>query len=84
MKLSIIVPAYNEENTVKNMLSKIFSFDLINGIEKEVVVVNDCSTDNTDQQILVFIAEHPQHQIIYSKHHHRMAHRLGRVAAGAR
>lgn len=68
MKLSIIVPAYNEENTVQNMLSKIFSFDLINGIEKEVVVVNDCSTDNTDQQILAFIAEHPQHQIIYSQH----------------
>ncbi len=68
MKLSIIVPAYNEENTVKNMLSKIFSFDLINGIEKEVVVVNDCSKDNTDQQILAFISEHPQHKIVYSKH----------------
>ncbi len=68
MKLSIIVPAYNEENTVKNMLTKIFSFDLINGIEKEVVVVNDCSKDNTDQQILEFITEHPQFKIIYSKH----------------
>jgi glycosyltransferase involved in cell wall biosynthesis len=53
---------------VKNILTKIFSFDLINGIEKEVVVVNDCSKDNTDQQILEFIQEHPQFQIIYSKH----------------
>lgn len=46
-KLSIVIPAYNEEKTIGLILEKLDRVQLINGIEKEVVIVNDCSKDNT-------------------------------------
>ena len=47
-KLSIIIPAYNEERTIALILDRINEVKLIRNIEKEVIVVNDCSTDNTE------------------------------------
>lgn len=46
-KLSIIVPAYNEEKTIHLILDKIKAVELINGIKKEIIIVDDCSTDST-------------------------------------
>ena len=46
MKLSVIIPVYNEEKTVGEILQKVKDVDLPN-IEKEIIVVDDCSTDNT-------------------------------------
>lgn len=46
MKLSIIIPAHNEEATIAQVLEKVFSFDL-QGWDKEVIVINDGSSDNT-------------------------------------
>lgn len=43
--LSIIIPAYNEEKTIKSVIEKISKTDL--GIEKELIVVDDCSKDKT-------------------------------------
>lgn len=45
MKLSIIMPAYNEENTIIEIVKKISVLEL--GLEKEIIVVDDASTDNT-------------------------------------
>ena len=50
MKLSIIVPAFNEEKTIGEMLSKLISLN-IGSIDKEIIVVNDGSTDSTGQII---------------------------------
>jgi len=47
MKLSIIIPAYNEESTIGNVLDLVEGVSLPEGIEKEVLVVNDGSTDST-------------------------------------
>jgi len=47
MKLSIVIPAYNEENTILALLKKVADVNLIGGVEKELVIINDCSTDNT-------------------------------------
>lgn len=48
MKLSIIIPVYNEENTIDTVLTAVREVDLSAlGIEKEIVVVNDASTDTT-------------------------------------
>lgn len=47
MKLSIIIPAYNEEQYIEKVLDKIWSVQLQPGVEKEVVVVNDGSSDST-------------------------------------
>ena len=44
MLISIIIPAYNEEKTIKKIISKILSIKLH---KKQIIVVDDCSTDNT-------------------------------------
>jgi glycosyltransferase involved in cell wall biosynthesis len=46
-RLSIIIPAYNESRTIHHILNKIDNLQLINNIEKEVIIINDCSTDDT-------------------------------------
>lgn len=68
MKLTVIVPAYNEEKTVQTILKKLLSVELIGGMEKEIIVVNDCSKDTTEAQIQSFCAENPTAPIVYRKH----------------
>jgi len=67
-KLSIVVPAYNEENTIQTILIKIGEVQLIQNIEKEIIVVNDCSKDNTEQKVIDFQQQHPELNIVYKKH----------------
>lgn len=45
--LSIIVPAYNEEPTIESILERLVSVGLPDGFNKEIIVVDDCSTDKT-------------------------------------
>lgn len=45
--LSIIIPAYNEGPTIHFILDKLKKVALLNNIEKEIFIVNDCSKDNT-------------------------------------
>ncbi len=47
MKLSIIVPAYNEEDTVADLLDKSLAAKLPEGVSREIIIVNDGSTDKT-------------------------------------
>ncbi len=67
-KLSIIIPAYNEEKTIYNILNKVKAVKLINDIEKEIIIVNDCSQDNTDEIIKRYIKEEQDVNIKYYKH----------------
>lgn len=67
-KLSIIIPAYNEERTIHLILNKIKNVQLIDNIEKELVIVNDCSKDNTETAILDYITATPELKISYYKH----------------
>lgn len=53
IKLSIIIPAYNEENTVGKILKEIEKINL-KRVEKEFIVINDGSTDNTERVIKNF------------------------------
>ncbi len=57
--LSIIIPAYNEERTVHVLLDKVRAVELINGIGKDVVIVNDGSTDGTVDAVKGYMAQHP-------------------------
>lgn len=56
--LSILIPAYNESKTINLILNKVLNVDLAGGLEKELVIVNDCSTDNTSQVIKQYIEDH--------------------------
>ena len=53
--LSIIIPAYNEEKTIHLILDKVKDVQLINNIEKQIIIVNDFSSDNTKVAILNYI-----------------------------
>jgi len=47
--LSIIIPAYNEEHTLQEIVDTVLSVKLINDIEKEIIIVDDCSSDKTSE-----------------------------------
>ncbi len=57
--LSIIIPAYNEERTIHLILDKVRDVELINGIAKDVVIVNDGSTDGTVTAVERYMAVNP-------------------------
>ena len=59
-KLSIVIPAYNEARTIHHILNKVDAVQLIGNIEKEIIVVNDCSTDATAQVLRDYAEAHPQ------------------------
>lgn len=67
-KLSIIVPAYNEGKTIHLILDKIKSVQLSQNIQKEIIIVNDCSKDNTEEAILSYKSANPDLAITYIKH----------------
>jgi glycosyltransferase involved in cell wall biosynthesis len=58
MKLSILIPAYNEEKTIHLILDKVLAVQLDGGYEKELIIVNDCSSDNTAAVVKEYIAAH--------------------------
>lgn len=67
-KLSIVIPAYNEGPTIHRILDRIGEVTLLNHIEKEMIIVNDCSSDNTEEAIRNYISAHPDMNIQYYKH----------------
>jgi glycosyltransferase involved in cell wall biosynthesis len=67
-KLSIVIPAYNEGPTIHHILNKVKGVQLLNDIEKEVIIVNDCSRDNTEESILKYQESNKDLNIQYFKH----------------
>jgi len=57
-KLSIIIPAYNEGATITLILQRVFDAHMPDGISKEIIVVDDCSKDNTIEQVQAFSDAH--------------------------
>ncbi len=66
--LSIVIPAYNEGRTIHFILDKVRVVELMNGIKKEVIIVNDCSRDNTEEAIISYQNQYPELNIQYYKH----------------
>lgn len=66
--LSIIIPVYNEQKTIAKLLNKITSLRLINNTKKQIIVIDDCSTDSSKNEIALFIKNHPQENIIFHAH----------------
>jgi glycosyltransferase involved in cell wall biosynthesis len=59
-RLSIVIPCYNEERTVHLILDKVSRVELKSGIQKEIIIVNDCSTDNTKGALENYVQKHPE------------------------
>ena len=66
--LSILIPAYNEERTIHLILDKVLAVELIKGLKKEIILVNDCSTDQTGTAIKNYIDTHPTISFNYQEH----------------
>ena len=66
--LSIIIPAYNEEKTIHLILNKVKDASLISNIQKEIIIINDYSTDNTSEAIQKYIKKKPELNITYLVH----------------
>lgn len=58
-KLSILIPAYNEAKTIHLILNKVKDVQLTSGIQKEIIIVNDFSSDNSVEVIEKYINENP-------------------------
>lgn len=67
-KLSVIIPAYNEEATLYDILESVVKVDLINNISKEIIIVNDYSKDKTEKVAQDYIDNHKELDIKYFKH----------------
>lgn len=68
LKLSIIIPTYNEGNTIEEVLKSIEKVELVQNVQKQVIVVNDGSTDNTEEKILAYKNSHAHLDIVHQKH----------------
>lgn len=67
-KLSIVIPAYNEERTIHFILDKVRDVQLLNGISKELIIVNDCSSDDTEGAVARYREANPKMDIQYFAH----------------
>ena len=66
--LSIVIPAYNEGPTIHHILDRVKAVQLTGDISKEVIIVNDCSKDNTEEAIFAYQSANPDLPISYYKH----------------
>jgi glycosyltransferase involved in cell wall biosynthesis len=68
LTLSIVIPAYNEGKTIHLILDRVRAVSLIHQMQKEVIIVNDCSGDDTEEAIQRYAQAHPEMPISYFRH----------------
>ena len=66
--LSVVVPVYNEGRTITRILDKLQKVQLIKGLKKEVILVNDASTDNSKEVLLKYIDKTKNLSMKYFEH----------------
>jgi glycosyltransferase involved in cell wall biosynthesis len=71
-RLSVIIPVYNEATTIITILDQIQKVELLNKIQKEIVIVNDCSSDLTGNRINEYLANQRANNFKYIKHERNM------------
>ncbi len=67
-KLSIVIPVFNEGRTVEKILDKVLAVNLIGEIAKELIIVNDASTDDTKAVIEEYQSNHTESDIKFFNH----------------
>lgn len=65
--LSYIVPAYNEQNNLETIIEKVLATTLPQQFTKEIIIVNDCSTDNTATIANTLAKKYPEVTAIHNK-----------------
>jgi len=64
VKISVVIPVYNEINTVATVIQRVKNVP----IEKEIIIVDDCSTDGTKEELRRLAAEDTTLKVIYQDH----------------
>ena len=57
MKLSVIIPVFNEEKTILDILKAVRNVDLIHRVDKEIIIVDDCSSDRSVPTLKKYMAD---------------------------
>ena len=68
MTLSIVIPAFNEAQTIATLLERVWLAPLPDGVDRELIVVDDCSTDATPACIRAFMGEYKEATIRSIRH----------------
>ena len=68
LTLSIIIPSYNEAKTILLLLDKIFKVRLIQNIKMELIIIDDGSSDNTQDLVNSYIQKSPEKFIKFIVH----------------
>ena len=76
MKLSVVIPIYNEEKTLREIVGRVMATPY----DKEILLVNDCSKDSTAEIMAELLAEHPD--VIRCFHHEKNLGKGGGLATG--
>lgn len=63
-----MIPSYNEGATILQLLDKVLAVELPEAIRKEVIIVDDCSADDTKEKVLSYSAVHFKEMIHYFRH----------------
>ena len=66
--LSIVIPAYNEARTIHLILDRVRAVELAGGLGKEVIIVNDCSSDDTAGAVRAYAKTHPEFPVTFLEH----------------
>lgn len=59
----MLIPLYNEEEFINILLARVLAAPLPEGMDRELVIVNDCSKDGSAEMVEKFIADHPENRI---------------------
>ena len=59
LKLTIVIPVFNEERTLRALVERVLRVDYGVGVSREVILVNDCSRDNTQAVIDQLVIDYP-------------------------
>ncbi|MPR34284.1 glycosyltransferase family 2 protein [Salmonirosea aquatica] len=68
MKLSVLIPAFNEQATIRSVLERLNEISFVYPIEKEIILVDDCSTDSTGSIVMDFFRQYPALDVKYFRH----------------
>ena len=68
MKLSIIIPAFNEEMVIKETIAEVFTFFKTTGVDLEVIVVDDGSTDKTKELVRAELEKYPELKLLANEY----------------
>lgn len=66
--LSIVVPVYNEEKTIAQILDRVMAVDLVGGVARQLVAVDDCSQDDSFRALKRYQEAHPGLDLVVLRH----------------